>query len=174
MSREFQRLAREHGGRIYTFALHALRSREDAEDVTQEVLVRLWRHKDNVDPARLSAWVMRVTHNLVIDTSRRRRLRSALFAGGADVDSLVASVPAHAPAGDSAERGELRELLEAAVAELEEPYRSIVIMREIQDRSYNEIAEAMEMPLGTVKVYLHRARARLRERVRKELGRGAG
>jgi len=170
MNREFQRLAREHGGRIYTFALHALRCHEDAEDVTQEVLIRLWRHRETVDPARMHAWVMRVTRNLVIDCSRRRRMRASVFADGTDIESVAGVVEADAPRADSAERGELRGVLEAAVADLEEPYRSIVIMREIQDRSYNEIAEAMEMPLGTVKVYLHRARRRLRERVHKELG----
>lgn len=172
MSREFQRLAREHGGRIYTFALHALRSHEDAEDVTQEVLVRMWRHRENVEPARMHAWVMRVARNLVIDVSRRRRKRAAVFAEGADVEALAVETTA-APA-DGTERSELRSALETMVSELDEPYRSIVIMREIQDRSYNEIAEAMEMPLGTVKVYLHRARRRLRERVRKELGNALG
>jgi len=174
MNREFQRLAREHGGRIYTFALHALRSHEDAEDVTQEVLVRMWRHRENVEPARMHAWVMRVARNLVIDVSRRRRKRAAIFAEGADVEMLAVETPAGPAPAHSAERHELRSALETMVSELDEPYRSIVIMREIQDRSYNEIAEAMEIPLGTVKVYLHRARRRLRERVRKELGNDLG
>lgn len=170
MSREFQRLAREHGGRIYSFALHALRSREDAEDVTQEVLIRLWRCRETIDPAKLHPWVMRVTRNLVIDASRRRRMRATVIAEGADVEWVADLVADGPPETDRAERSELRACLEAAVAELDEPYRSIIIMREIQDHSYNEIAEAMEMPLGTVKVYLHRARRRLRDRVRKELG----
>lgn len=170
MSREFQRLAREHGGRIYSFALHALRSREDAEDVTQEVLIRLWRHRETIDPARMHAWVMRVARNLVIDSSRRRRMRATVFAEGVDMDVVASLVADESPATDAAERSELRTFMEAAVAEMEEPYRSIVIMREIQDHSYNEIAAALEMPLGTVKVYLHRARRRLRERARKELG----
>jgi RNA polymerase sigma-70 factor (ECF subfamily) len=170
MSREFRRLAREHGGRIYTFALHALRSREDAEDVTQEVLIRLWRHRETIDPARVHAWVMRVTRNLVIDSSRRRRMRATVFADGADVEEVAGLVTAGPHEADGAERSELREFLEAAIADLDEPYRSIVVMREIQGLSYNEIAAALEMPLGTVKVYLHRARLRLRERARKELG----
>ncbi|MDH4037782.1 MAG: sigma-70 family RNA polymerase sigma factor [Candidatus Krumholzibacteria bacterium] len=173
MNREFHRLAREHGGRIYTFALHALRNQEDAEDVTQEVLIRLWRHRETVDPARLHAWVMRVARNLVIDSSRRRRMRASVFADGTDAEAVAGLAAARAPRNDSAERSELRGVLEAAVADLEEPYRSIVIMREIQDLSYNEIAAAMEMPLGTIKVYLHRARRQLRERVRKELGHAA-
>ncbi|HEX5133466.1 MAG TPA: sigma-70 family RNA polymerase sigma factor [Candidatus Krumholzibacteria bacterium] len=168
MSHEFQRLAREHGGKIYSYALHTLRCREDAEDVTQEVLIRLWKHRETIDPERVHGWVMTVARNLVIDASRRRRMRRSLFADGTDGTEVDIPAQETGPVADSAERDELRSLLEAAVAELEEPYRSIVVMREIQDFSYNEIAEAMEMPLGTVKVYLHRARRRLRDRVRRE------
>jgi RNA polymerase sigma-70 factor (ECF subfamily) len=170
MSREFRHLAREHGGRIYSFALHALRSKEDAEDVTQEVLVRLWRYRDGIDPEKVHAWVMKVARNRVIDVSRRRRIRAGVMPEGMDVELVSESIAAPEAGGDHAERAELRGVLQDAVAALDEPYRSIVIMREMQDRSYSEIAEALEMPLGTVKVYLHRARRRLRERVKKELG----
>jgi RNA polymerase sigma-70 factor (ECF subfamily) len=157
MSREFQKLAREHGGRVYSFALHALRNREDAEDVKQEVLIRLWRHRETIHPDRMHAWVIRVTRNLLIDSGRRRQMRTSVFADRVGAENVADVVAAEVPDRDHAEASELRQALEAAVAELEEPYRSIVIMREIQDCSYNEIAEAMEMPLGTIKVYLHRA-----------------
>ncbi len=174
MARDFRKLAREHGGRIYSFALHTLRNREDAEDVTQEALVRLWRNADGIDPERVQAWVMKVTRNLVIDASRRRRMRATVFAGGLDVEAVASAVANEPTPADRAERRELRAFLETAVAELDEPYRSIIVMREIQDFSYDDIAVAMEMPLGTVKVYLHRARRRLRERMRGELNRVTG
>ena len=74
--------------------------------------------------------------------------------------------------GSHADRGvesrELREALEQALAEIDEPYRSVLVMREIQQMSYNEIVDALEMPLGTVKVYLHRGRRMLREALGKE------
>jgi RNA polymerase sigma-70 factor (ECF subfamily) len=164
MSREFRRLADEHGGRIYTLALYLLGRREDAEDVTQEVLVRLWRHRDRIDPARARAWVAQVTRNLVIDVSRQRRMRATVFADSADADETMAvSID---PGPDRAVmNGELRSALEAAIAGLDEPYRSILVMREIQDCSYQEIATVMCMPLGTVKVYLHRARRRVRDAI---------
>ncbi len=171
MNRDFRRLADEYGGRVFTFALHSLRSREDAEDVTQELLIRLWNHRDTIDPARTHAWVMRVARNLVIDASRRRRARAVVFADGTDAEA-AARVVADAPRADAAERDELCARLETAVAALDEPYRTVVIMREIQSYSYNEIAEALEMPLGTVKVYLHRARRKLREHIRRELNDG--
>ena len=166
MSREFRRLADEHGGRIYTLALYLLGRREDAEDVTQEVLVRLWRHRDRIDPARTRAWVVQVTRNLVIDVSRQRKLRATVFAEGVDAEAAAVAVSSAARPDRAAINGELRDALEAAITDLDEPYRSILVMREVQDYSYQEIADALEMPLGTVKVYLHRARRRVRETIR--------
>jgi RNA polymerase sigma factor (sigma-70 family) len=168
MARDFRDLAEEYAGRIYTFARYSLRHREDAEDVTQEVLIRLWRHWDSIDPAATSTWVMRVARNLVIDVARRRQSRAAVFAGGADVEELAANVPGENTADAEAERSSLRGRLEGALSELDEPYRSIVVMREIQGFAYEEIATALNMPLGTIKVYLHRARRRLRERMQTE------
>jgi RNA polymerase sigma-70 factor, ECF subfamily len=169
MARDFRDLAEEYAGRIYTYARYSLRHREDAEDVTQEVLVRLWKHRDSIEPAATSAWVMRVARNLVVDVARRRHSRAAVFAEGADVAELAVHVPDTARTEVAAERTSLRSQLEAALGELNEPYRSIVVMREIQGLAYEEIATAMNMPLGTIKVYLHRARRRLRESIQTEI-----
>jgi RNA polymerase sigma-70 factor (ECF subfamily) len=174
MSREFRKLADEYAGRIFTFALYSLRRREDAEDVTQEVLIRLWRHRDRIGDERTGAWVMRVTRNLVIDAARRRRSRAAVFAESSGAETSAARVAALERPDDDCERSELRGALEEAIGSLDEPYRSIVIMREIQGLAYEEIARGMDMPLGTIKVYLHRARRRLRERLRRERGQHAG
>jgi RNA polymerase sigma-70 factor (ECF subfamily) len=170
MGRDFRDLAEQHADAVFTYARYSLRQSEDAEDLTQEVLVRLWMHRDSIAPGRTRAWVMQVARNLVIDRSRRERARSSVFMAAVPGDIRVESVPAPGTPGSETERGELRAVLECAVAELDEPYRSIVIMREIQGMSYDEIAQGLSMPLGTIKVYLHRARRRLRERVREELG----
>ncbi len=169
MARDFRDLAEEYGGRIFTYARYSLRHREDAEDVTQEVLVRLWKHKDSIEPASMATWVMRVTRNLVIDVARRRQSRTAVFAEGADVEEMAGHVAADEAADSAAHRAEIREQLESALTQLNEPYRSIVVMREVQGLAYDEIAAAMNMPLGTIKVYLHRARRQLRESMRTEL-----
>jgi len=166
MSRDFRTLAEEHGGRIYTLARYLLGRHEDAEDVTQEVLVRLWRNRDRIDPAKTRAWVAQVTRNLVIDTSRQRRVRASMFADNADAEASVVAVSTDAGPERALIDSELRAALEAAIAQLDEPYRSILVMREIQDLPYQDIATAMSMPLGTVKVYLHRARRRVRAHVR--------
>lgn len=163
MDNGFRKITEKYRDRIYTFALYSLRRPEEAEDVTQDVLVKLWQNRDRVDVENLSAWVMRVTRNAVIDAVRRRRSRAAVIAERADYD-LVSQ---YAPSGARSERGvesrEFREALEAALAGLDDPYRSILVMREVQELTYSEICEALEIPLGTVKVYLHRGRKMLRE-----------
>ena len=167
MSGDFRRLADEHGTAVYTFALYLLRQREDAQDVAQEVLVRLWEHRERIDPPRVRAWVMRVTRNLVIDHVRRRRLHSARVEEGLAAEAAAARV-ADEPAGEAETSPALRAALESAIGALDEPYQSLLVLREIQGFSYDQIAEAFAMPLGTVKAYLHRARRRVREQLLRE------
>jgi RNA polymerase sigma-70 factor (ECF subfamily) len=167
MKRPFRKLVGQYQDRVFTFVYYSLRNREEAEDVTQEVLMKLWQHREEVDPEKLTAWVMRVARNAVIDATRRQRTRTAVFAEGTDfelVEGLVA-----APGADSEQTvhsRETRDALESALAAVEEPYRSVVVMREIQDLSYAEIVDVLDMPLNTVKVYLHRGRRMLREALR--------
>ncbi len=162
----FRKLAEEYKDRIYTFAFYSLRRQEEAEDVTQEVLIKMWQHRDNIDPERMSSWVMRVARNAVIDVARRRQTRAAVFADGVEVEVAANYVASGSSSETALERRELSESLEAALASIEEPYRSIIVMREIQDMKYAEIVDAVEMPLNTVKVYLHRGRRMLREALR--------
>jgi len=169
MKKPFRKLVGQYQDRVFTFAYYSLKNREEAEDVTQEVLMKLWQHNQNVEPEKLTAWVMRVARNAVIDATRRHRTRSAVIAEGPDfevVEGLVA-----APGADSehaVHARETRDALESALAGVEEPYRSIVVMREIQGMTYAEIVDVLEMPLNTVKVYLHRGRRMLREALREK------
>jgi RNA polymerase sigma-70 factor (ECF subfamily) len=167
MKKQFRKLAEEYQDRIYTYAWYSLQCREEAEDVTQEVLVKLWQHADEIDPGTLRAWVMRVTRNAVIDASRRRRSRKAVFADGVEVEAVadIAVSGVHGTDRTVVAR-EIRSALETALALLDEPYRSIVVLREIQGMTYAEVGETLDLPLNTVKVYLHRGRKMLREELR--------
>lgn len=146
--------------RVYAFACYLLGDADEAADVTQEVLIRLWRHRERVDETRMLPWLLRVTRNACIDALRRRRVQPAQ-AGRSDVLELTAT-DAPSPA-DAAEQLDFQVRLQQALDRLHEPYRSIVLLREVQELKYEEISEALELPLGTVKVYLHRARKMLRE-----------
>ncbi|MDX1420480.1 MAG: RNA polymerase sigma factor [Rubricoccaceae bacterium] len=156
-----------HRHRVYRVALRLTGCRDDAADVTQEVLVRLWRHGDRVDEAKRTAWALRVTRNAALDLLRSRQTRTRYTLAH---DGLTAAAPAddHAP-DDLAEAADVRRHLDHALDGLDEPYKSIVVLREIEGLPYQDIADALELPLNTLKVYLHRARRRLRDALRTTL-----
>ncbi|HLT46321.1 MAG TPA: RNA polymerase sigma factor [Rubricoccaceae bacterium] len=156
-----------HRHRVYAFALRLTGCREDAADVTQEVLVRLWRHGDQVEEARRTAWTLRVTRNAALDLLRSRTARAAHTVTHNDLPYAAAD-GGHTP-DTLTEAADFRRHLDHALAQLDEPYRSIVILREIEDLPYQDIADALDLPLNTLKVYLHRARRRLRDALRTTL-----
>ncbi len=162
MNGMFEETVERFQDRVFTYARYLLGSPEEAEDVTQDVLLKLWSHRRKVEFDRAGSWLLRVTRNACIDRLRRRRFRLVPIADAENDEGAV--VLRDAAPGPEERRGtaELRERLVGALSDLEEPYKSIVVLREIQGFKYREIAEAMEMPLNTVKVYLHRGRARLR------------
>jgi RNA polymerase sigma-70 factor (ECF subfamily) len=163
MMRQFQKLVDEHRHRVHTFAHYYLRNREEAEDVTQDVFLRLWQNLQELDPEHVLAWLMRVTRNACHDVYRKRQTWRGLVqpdSGEAAEERLESWSPG--PLAD-AEASDFQAKMEQALRKLEDPYRTILILREIQDLKYEQIAEMLHLPLNTVKVYLHRGRKRLRE-----------
>ncbi len=162
--RGFRQAIEQHRDRIYTLAYYHLGHSQEAEDVTQEVLVRLWEHWEEVGSRQSPRpWLIRVTRNLCIDCHRRIRRSQEAFPALEDPEALE-EVEANTP--DPAgvyEAGETQTRLENAIQKLCEPQRSVVILREIEELSYQEIAEAIDLSIEQVKVTLHRARKKLRE-----------
>ena len=163
---DFQALVRRHRDRIFNLALSSLRHREDAEDVTQEVLIRLWHHRRKLEGPSVAAWVVKVTRNACYDLMRRhgaRKKRVDELDDPATLDQVVAESPGphhHAEAAD------FRSRLAVALRGLPEKYRTILVLREIEGLKYDEIAELTERPLSSVKVNLHRGRKMLRDELR--------
>jgi RNA polymerase sigma factor (sigma-70 family) len=171
--RRFEAMVEKCRHRIYSFAYYSLGSRDEAEDVTQEVLIRMWEHWSELKRKSLMAWVLRVTRNACLDIHRKRQTRGELMALHGE-DCLGRDNPGDDPSYEL-ERRDFRRQVERGLQELDEPYRTIVILREIEDYSYAEIREAMDMPLNTIKVYLHRGRRMLRQQLQgQELGAAAG
>ena len=154
-------LVRQHADLAYRVCLRVTGDRDDAADATQRVLVKLWQHGPEIPPASRRAWTARVARNAALDLLRRRAARPA--AAG---DAVIALADGDDAPDALAESSELRRHLDAAVASLDEPYRSIVVLREVEGLAYAEIADALDLPLNTLKVYLHRARKRLRAALR--------
>ncbi len=164
----FEERVRRHQDRVFSFAMHYLRDQAEAEDVTQEVLIRLWRYDERLDEAQLVGWLLRVTRNACTDAARRRA-RAPEAAGHTP---LLEDAPSDGLAPDEhAERGQFRQAVEEALHGLAEPYRSIVMLREVEDLTYDDISAALGLPLNTVKVYLHRGRRQLRETLSKVIDR---
>ena len=157
----FESLVNRYRGRIFGYACHYLGDAEEAADVTQEVLIRMWNRRDDIEESRLLGWVLRVTKNACIDAIRKRNAYQRRVATSLEAVEMK-SDPAPGPDRE-ASSNLFRERLGAALRALDEPYRSIVILREIEEYKYEEISEALELPLNTVKVYLHRGRKALRK-----------
>lgn len=163
----FEDTAQRYRRRVYSFARYFLSNREEAEDVTQEVLLRLWRHRSGVDEERLGSWLLRVTRNACYDLLRKRRADAgAGFGASLDAEGAAEVASAEPDPQARAEAADFRRRLLAALAELEEPYKSVVILREVQGLAHREIGEALGVPEVTVRVHLHRGRRKLRERLR--------
>ena len=159
-------LFEENARRIYALARRMIGDHEEALDVTQETFLRAVRHRRQLKPGlNISGWLIRVARNLCIDRLRARRKQRA-----ASLDAVGAGQIADDSAGqEPAARfiaAERQEQLEAALERLAPEHREILILRDIMDLSYQQVAETLDVPLGTVMSRLHRARAMLR----KELG----
>ena len=150
---------------IYSQAYYFTKNTEDAQDITQDVLIKLWHHLDNVPRKSAKAWLLRVTKNLCIDHSRRKRELVALaMATDSDGDEFQLDIEDY---GLNPEQKTInldsKERIMHAIHKLPEKIRNVVIMREIQDLKYDDIAAALEMPINSVKVYLFRGRKLLFE-----------
>lgn len=170
-----ERLAADCQRVAFRFALQLTGNRDDALDVAQDALVRVFGALGRFRTGEpLAPWLYRIVHNLVRDKRRRGRIRrtepltpwdGALVLEPAD--------PAQDPEAASS-RLELQRLVWSCLAELEAAQRDIVVLRDYEGLAYDEIAAVLRIPRGTVMSRLHRARQRLAQRVRDRLDRGKG
>ena len=165
MNAEYQRAVEQFGPRVYAFACYSLRNRQDADDVSQEVLIKLWRHWRSIDPDKILAWLMRVTRNAVVDHVRRQQLADSRVDRHIEPESQAGAShqTGQQDQGETRDRERLRQALLESIQALDEPFRSLLILRDIQGMSYADIEGALELSESQVKVYLHRGRRKLRD-----------
>lgn len=167
-----EELARRYRDRAYITALQILGRPEDAKDVAQEALLSLFVHLDRLDPKRpVAPWLQRIVRNQAIDHLRRRRVRRAqsLDTSGPEGSAIDVIDDEIDIAGD-AELRQRQHVIWGCLRSLSDEHREIVVLRDYQDLSYQEVAQTLGVPVGTVMSRLHRARKALREGVREELG----
>jgi RNA polymerase sigma-70 factor, ECF subfamily len=181
-TRAFQALVGQLKGRVYATTYRLMGSREDAEDQAQEVFVKVYRGiQDLDDPATVIAWIYRLTVNTCFDALRKRGRfpdTTAATPPTADRDEEPQYAdPNVATPEETALRRELRDCLEDVLQLLDPVERSVLVLRDVEDRPYQEIAETLAVGLGATKMRIHRARLafqRLFERLCVELWRPVG
>ena len=159
----FEQLVHLYEKRIYALALRMCGSPEDAAEVAQEAFLAAWRGLPTFrGEAGFSTWLYRLASNAAIDHLRRaKKQRGDLSLD--DEDLGLDAVSEDPGPQDAAERQELRQAVTAALRLLSDDHRQVLVLREIQSLSYEEIAEVLELDLGTVKSRISRARSALRK-----------
>ncbi len=159
----FEEIVRLHEKTVYHLALRQLGSREDAEDAAQEVFLKAYTALGSFrGESRLSVWLYRITNNVCVDMLRRRRETVSLSAVNEDGEPLELELPDERfdPAA-LAERKDLREKVGKALTLLPPDAREILLLRELGGQRYDEIAETLDLDVGTVKSRIFRARKKL-------------
>jgi RNA polymerase sigma-70 factor (ECF subfamily) len=164
-SRAFEQLLRPHMERLYRLAFRLAGNKAEAEDLFQDVLTKIYvRLDDLADIEQPGSWLSRVMYNHFIDSRRKfARQRLVMVAEDGLPDSSIESLPGDADPARDAERGDTILRLKAALAELSDDHRLLILLHDSEGYKLAEIQSLTGQPLGTIKSRLHRARARLRE-----------
>ncbi|MCD5418976.1 RNA polymerase sigma factor SigE [Rhodococcus pyridinivorans] len=155
-------LVREHGDRVYRLAYRLSGNAQDAEDLTQETFIRVFRSLQNYQPGTFEGWLHRITTNLFLDMVRRRN-RIRMEALPEDYDRVPAAGPNPEEIYHDARLGAD---LQSALDSLGPEYRAAVVLCDIEGLSYEEIGATLGVKLGTVRSRIHRGRQALREYLR--------
>lgn len=155
---------------VFSLVFRMVRDRTLAEDLAQETFVRAFQALRSYNPSyKFSNWIFKIANNLTIDHLRRKTLDTVSLDGAPDAvtsDELERTRFSVADTGETpheyVENQELGSLIENAIAGLRPEYRTAVLLRHVEGYSYEEIAEVMGVPLGTVKTFIHRARNELK------------
>lgn len=162
----FLELVRKHQDQIYRHALYLLKNSEDAKDMTQETFIKAWQHRSKLRQETVRSWLLKCVQNLCFNQLRRRKFRVHLSDDNNETFEMLLhthSYKSNPSPEENAVKQELKELVHQAIDELPPSMRSIIIMRELEEMSYKEIAEVIKQPENTVKSNIFRARKKLRE-----------
>ena len=167
----YRELIRRYERPVFSLLYRMLRDRELAEDLAQETFIKALNAIESYRPEfKFSSWIFKIANNAAIDHLRRRELDTLSLEGSphaetpdaVEATALQVGAKQESPL-DAVEARELGGQIEAAIAQLRPEYRSCILLRHVDGRAYEEIAEILDLPLGTVKTYIHRARNELRQ-----------
>lgn len=149
--REYNECVTTYADNVYRFILKNLRHEEDARDVVQTTFEKMWRHRDEVDATKSKSYLFTVAYRQMID--HIRKVKRIQLKGEFSAESKVQNRPAN----------NLKKILDEALSRLSETQRSLVLLKDYEGYSYDEIGRITGLSESQVKVYLHRARLQLKE-----------
>jgi RNA polymerase sigma-70 factor (ECF subfamily) len=166
----YRELIRRYERPVFALLFRMVRDRELAEDLSQETFIKALNAIESYRPEfKFSSWIFKIANNAAIDHLRRRELDTLSLDGSPHAETPEAMQATALQIGarqesplDTVEAKELGGEIEAAIGRLRPEYRSCMLLRHVEGRAYDEIAEILDLPLGTVKTYIHRARNELR------------
>jgi RNA polymerase sigma-70 factor (ECF subfamily) len=169
-TRAFDQLITIHRNRVYMIANHILRNNEEALDVSQETFLRAWKNLSRFDgSASLGGWLSRIATNASIDLIRRRQAhpQTEFEAVPMAIDAASRTTPSRPPKpGESLDRSHMRERFQMALGTLSDEHRAVIVLKEVEDLSYQEIADTVGCSIGTVMSRLFYARKKLQNELR--------
>lgn len=169
----FEMLMEKHMGIIYNIALRMAANQDDAEDMTQEIMIKIFRSLSSFKGnSKFSTWIYRVAVNTCLDELKKKKNKKHLSLdaeiSGDDGEGQL-EIKDDSPSPEKlAEQNELRDMVAAAVKLLSDEHRAVIVLRDIRGMSYSEIAEILGCSDGTVKSRISRARAQLKMILEKE------
>ncbi len=166
----YRELIRRYQRPVFSLIYRMVRDRELAEDLAQETFVKVLNAIESYRPEyKFSSWIFKIANNAAIDHLRKRSLDTLSLDGSPHAQTADAVEATTLQIGDNRESAldevtsrELGAQIEEAIGNLRPEYRSCILLRHVDGRPYEEIAEILDLPLGTVKTYIHRARNELR------------
>ena len=163
-SSEFKLLVMPYSSRLYRMAFRLMNSREEAEDIVQEVYIKLWGMRNELPNYNsIEALSVRITRNLCLDHLRRKKVNHEAL----KVEKLKAEGYTITPS-EQLEKKEEAEVIQILIAALPEPQRSLVHLRHLEGKEYEEIAEMVNMNVNAIRVSISRARKQMREMLEKQ------
>ena len=167
----FRELIRRYERPVFSLIYRMVRDSTAAEDLAQDAFIKVLNHLDKYRPEfKFSSWLFKIANNVAIDHLRKRQLDTISLDGSphavsaSEVEATRFDIAdSSANALDELAARELGSTIEQAIGKLRPEYRNCIMLRHVEGRSYEEIAATLDLPLGTVKTYIHRARHQLRE-----------
>ena len=167
----YRELLRRYERPVLSLVFRMVHDRTIAEDLAQDTFIKVLNNLDRYRPEfKFSSWLFKIANNVAIDHLRKRQLNTVSIDGsphaGTPAEVAATSIELADPSESALEEMEAKELgssIERAIAKLRPEYRSCILLRHVEGRSYEEIAATLDLPLGTVKTFIHRARHQLRE-----------